>query len=488
MRIGAARAAVSFGGALALLSCRPAASSPAAATPFPAPATMTGARSAPSPPVPESPARPPEPGAHTSCAPLDTRTPSPASALELGDPQPIVDATGRVMAPFYERLARLLRGHARDHVRIAVYGDSNLTMDFITGEMRRVLQARWGDAGHGFIALGQPWSHYRHMDVSQRVHFGFTSYAVSTKPVGDGGYGLSGIAAESALRGAITEVGTAGDASPIGRRVSRLDLFFLDRPRCGSFDLRIDGVVAGTVDCVAPEVSLGFHRVSVPDGPHRFEVVVNGSGPVRMLGAALERKQPGFIVDSFGVGSMNTRAQTRELASINEPMLQRRRYDLVIFMTGANDVFERPKVPAWLLQIIEIHRRALPGVPILITTPPDRGKLKSFEPTVAIAAQRRELAAAYETAFWDLWSAMGGRGSMARFKRQGLAVSDYIHFNAKGGAWVGDRLLDAIFDDFARWLPDHSEAGCGDEPPPGEGQPLEGEPTLVRAAAMGQNR
>src|SRR5262249_27239268 len=100
-----------------------------------------------------------------ACEPLAV-PPLDAGKDPVGVPlPPIVDATGLVMGPFYERLARLARGRADDHVRIAVYGDSNLTMDWITGRMRRQLQARYGDAGHGFIALGRPWSHYKHMDV-----------------------------------------------------------------------------------------------------------------------------------------------------------------------------------------------------------------------------------------------------------------------------------------------------------------------------------
>ena len=138
------------------------------------------------------------------------------------------------LAGFFEKVAQLLRGRAHDHIRIAVYGDSNLTMDFMTGRMRRVLQREHGDAGHGFVALGRPWSHYRHMDILHGVKKGFMSYACSTTPVLDGIYGISGIAAESLYSGAKTWVETAGEDAPIGQRVSAFDIYYMKSTRGGT--------------------------------------------------------------------------------------------------------------------------------------------------------------------------------------------------------------------------------------------------------------
>jgi hypothetical protein len=80
-------------------------------------------------------------------------------------PLPAIVDDSSDLAPFYERLARLARGKAKDHVRIAVYGDSNMTMDFITGQMRRLFQAKFGDGGHGYVAMARPWGWYRHWVV-----------------------------------------------------------------------------------------------------------------------------------------------------------------------------------------------------------------------------------------------------------------------------------------------------------------------------------
>jgi hypothetical protein len=402
-----------------------------------------------------------------ACEPLAVDVPEiQAAPIDVALP-PLVD-DGHTLAPFYERLARLARGGARDHVRIAVYGDSNMTMDFITGEMRRVLQRRYGDGGHGFVALGKPFSHYRHMDVKHHVRFGFASYAVSTKPLGDGGYGFSGIAAQSLQRGGITAVATADAPSPVGRAVSRVDFFYLKAPRFGAFEVRVDGAPGAPIDTRADAMSLGVHHLDLPDGPHAFDVVSDSVHPVRLLGAALERDRPGIVVDSLGVGSMNTKCMTRERPEINEPMLARRHYDLVVFMHGTNDAFTRADVPEYLAEVVAVHRAALPGVPILIVTPPDRGKTASFRLNELVVAQRREIARSLGTAFWSLFDAMGGQGSMARFYALRLAMSDGIHFNERGGAWVGDRLVALLLGGLRAYVAEHPDAGCGPDRAPAD--------------------
>ena len=141
-------------------------------------------------------------------------------------------------------------------------------------------------------------------------------------------------------------------------------------------------------------------------------------------------------------------------------MLRHRGYDLIVFHSGHSDGFTHRETPAAMASIIALHRRALPDAPILILTPLDRGKKETFFFTRIAVEQRREIAKRHNTALWDLWQAMGGRRSMARFKQRGFARSDYIHVNQRGGAWVADRLLHALWQDMARYLAAHPQAGC----------------------------
>ena len=428
-----------------------------AVTPEPAPSSSpaeqrgTSARPTPSPASSRAPEQ--------SCAPLQLPLPDvPMGEHDVAVPA-IVD--GQRLAPFYARLAALARGRSARPVRIAVYGDSNLTMDFITGQMRRVLQRRYGDAGHGFVALARPWSHYQHMDVEHDVRRGFEAYVPSTNPSGDGAYGISGIAAESLWRRAETWVATAGPDAPVGHKASRFEVFYWQKPKRGSFEIRVDGERRAVVDTAAEEPVLGHHRLELADEAHRIEIeVVSRRGRVRLFGAVLERDVPGVVVDSFGVGSLNTRAQAREDPKINHAMLQHRGYDLVIFTTGANDLFTMDVAPRYMAEIIELHRQALPGLPVLFVSPADRGKKGTNSRILPVVEQRKQMAKDHAAAFWNLWEAMGGVSSMARFQARGMAMDDCVHFNQAGGAYVADRLLYALLRDLNAYARAHPELGC----------------------------
>jgi hypothetical protein len=49
---------------------------------------------------------------------------------------------------------------------------------------------------------------------------------------------------------------------------------------------------------------------------------------------------------------------------------------------------------------------------------------------------------------------------MAKFLAMDLTQGDGIHFNKRGGAFVGDRLVAALGRAFAAWAKTHPRAGC----------------------------
>ena len=396
-----------------------------------------------------------------ACAPLHPSVPSCVGSAKIDPPVPSIDSP-EALDGFYHALAELARDRAKDHVRIAVFGDSNLTMDFPTGHLRRALQARFGDGGHGFVALGKPWSHYRHMDVRHDVVSGWRAYAVTTSPTGDGLYGLAGIAVENRWQGATTFVATAPLASPVGGSAGRFDVFFLTRPKGGAFEVRLDGSSRGRTETRGDAAAMGVTHVAAPDGPHHLDVIARSPEIVRVFGVALERETPGIVIDTFGVGSLNTKTMTRYDPALEAQMLRERRYDLIVYMTGANDLFTMDSVPASLHTLMTIQREALPGVSFLILTPADRGRGKSFAPTLKVVEQRRVLAKAEGAAFWDLWSAMGGQSSMKRFVNAKLAYDDAVHFTDAGGAFIAGRLDHALMEGFSRYLASHPDAGCAE--------------------------
>ena len=404
-----------------------------------------------------------------ACPPIDEakiRAPVCDDAIITAPIPPIIDDQ-RSLATFYEAYAALARGQAKEHVRLAMYGDSNLTMDELTGRMRRQLQSRFGDGGHGFVALAIPWHWYQHQDVHHDGEWKYFKHiATSTDPVGDWHYGMAMMASESKRPGGSVWVATADPGSPIGSSASQFDVFFMKRPGGGEFDLVGDGTVLRTVSTKSTKVELGIEHVELPDGPHKLACSVKSTAPVRFFGATLERspaETPSIVVDSLGTGALNFVQISYTKKDTRTPMLQRRGYRLVMFQVGTNTfMLERHKddVKRFLAEL----RETLPGVSILLMTPPDIMRSwsdpQSDRRIVIVAKQLREIAAETGTAFWDYREAMGGDTSIKTFIKKGLAAGDKIHLKKEGSELMADRFLCAMEKDFRAWLKEHPEAGC----------------------------
>jgi GDSL-like Lipase/Acylhydrolase family len=399
-----------------------------------------------------------------ACAPLEVDIPE-LITTPINPPVPdIEDPSNQALGPLFERLATLLRGEAKDHVRFAMYGDSNMTKDFITGEMRRTLQKRYGDAGHGYLAAGQPWTWYKHMDVEHWIEpRGWKSYAVSTHSVPDHAYGFAGIAAESTSIRARIRMTTAPAGAPVGTKVSRLQLFYLQRPHGSPFDVLVDGAKLGTVQTASDSLRTGMQWFDMDDGPHSIEFKAGGPN-VRLFGAALERTRPGIVVDSLGVGGATVNLLDRMNRDIARTALQQRKYDLVMILTGGTED-DNDAHDAALEQFIALHREALPNASILILSPIDfayggRAHPKPARRIGRLAVRKRRVALDHGCAYWDFYAAMGGEMSIVTFASHRLAWNDLVHLTESGGAFMGRRIVHVLWKAFARYVEDHPRAGC----------------------------
>lgn len=381
------------------------------------------------------------------------------------DHVPLGDAPiqwGDRLAPFYEELARLERGKRRDHVRIGFHGDSNLTKDSLTGELRRTLQARFGDSGHGFLAPLRAWGWYTHEDASQGNDMWWRVLAISAPRAPDLGYGVSGIAAEARAVGAHTWFATAGERSRFGRTASRIGVFFRAGPGGGRFRVLIDGKAVDEVSTAAETNGPGHRLYQVQDTPHRVDLETTTADVVRLLGVHFERGEGSLVVDSFGVGGVYFQALTLDDHAMNRAMEKIRRHDLVVYWLGANPHHNR-EYRRDVKVVVEERRREDPTLPILLIGPPDAvariNDAASDPMSRGITSRMGEAAGENGCAFWPMREAQGGDGSSARFLQNGLAT-DRQHLSIAGSRLMAHMLLHELWKDYRRYLAEHPRAGC----------------------------
>jgi lysophospholipase L1-like esterase len=387
----------------------------------------------------------------------------------------VEDPSGKAMTSFYEALLRTARREPNAVTRVVHFGDSLVVVDFLTGQARRRWQARFGDAGHGYMLAGKPWPWYQHWDVIYRTSDEWRVDGIMNPKSRGGYYGLSGYAFDGSGRGHYVEYAT-NTKSEFGRRVTRFEVHYLVQPHGGSFEVFIDGVSRGQIKTVGPAVKNGAHVVPVKDGPHKLRVECVGDGPVRLFGAVLERDTPGIVYDTLGINGGRARTLERIHPDLWTEQLRQRRPDLVILNFGTNESedAERPMatVEADYLTVLRRLRAAVPAASCLVVSPADRasrqgGQLTTHPVIPRLVATQRRAALQAGCAFYDTYEAMGGKGSMAAWylSKPSKCAGDLTHPNRRGADVLGDMIYRSLVTGLLEHTGAMLRAKAGTPPP-----------------------
>jgi lysophospholipase L1-like esterase len=387
---------------------------------------------------------------------------APAVLAKLAGSVAVEDETGAALDAFYGRLAKTIAKEPGAVTRILHYGDSLITSDLISGTMRRKMQARFGDAGHGFILIANPWEWYFHNDVSHGSGDGWNANRITGPLASDGLYGLGGVTFHG-LGGATAYFGTAvkGD---YGRNVSRFDLYYLEQPAGGDVELKVKGRAPETISTKGPKKVSKKYSVEVPDGEATLTIRATGNGDVRAFGVVLERSGPGVVYDALGANGARLKLWEDTPASHWKEQLELRDPALVIFQYGTNESEAGVLAPDYeetMGKLIENVRAGAPNASILVLAPLDRaekgpgGRLGTRAIIKKLVETQRKVARDHKVAFWDTFAAMGGEGSMGRWMKEGLGSGDFTHPTPKGAEVLGDLLYKSLVSGYEAWASRH---------------------------------
>jgi lysophospholipase L1-like esterase len=374
-------------------------------------------------------------------------------------PRPIEDPSGHALDAFYGSLAATERKEAGAVTRITHFGDSIVASDFVTATIRRKLQRRFGDAGHGFVLMANAWPGYFHNDV---VRFASPGWQVS-RVVGpfarDGLYGLGGVSFRSQGAGVFSRFSTAKTGT-FGRAVSRFTVHYLEQPTGGPMQIAIDGAPREAVDTRAEAARLAVRRYDVPDGPHELEV--RAAGPdVRAFGVVMEREGPGVVLDAIGIQGCRMRFLDQTDDAHFAAVLKERGPSLTVFQFGMNESEDGEKYPldqyeVTMKAVLDQVRAALPASSCLLVGPLDRADkvgsgYKSRPVVPKLAAIQRKVAGEVGCGYWDTLGAMGGLGAMGVWAERGLGGADLAHPSSAGADLLGRWIHAALMEGYAAY-------------------------------------
>jgi lysophospholipase L1-like esterase len=352
---------------------------------------------------------------------------------------------------FYASLTRTELGYEGAVTRVAHWGDSVLGNDGITAAIRTQLQARFGDSGHGFHTLAQFNPSYIQKGVRVRYKGDWSFCYIINACKSDGRYGYGGTTVWSA-GGGETVFLTANEGAA-GRKLSHFELWYAAEPKGGKLRVLVDKTTEHVVETAADTQEDRVFSLDVPDGEHEISVRAVGGGRARAYGVVLERNKPGVVWDGMGwIGSFASRFNNQDPEHLKQ-QLALRKVDLLAFMFGGNDLlgFSPKRFRENFDGMLAHARAAAPDVPCVVFSIVDHGERKGGGIVTAAGVEemvsiQREVALERGCAFFDTWTAMGGKGSMGRWNRSDprLGSGDLAHLTHHGHKVIGAMFYRAL--------------------------------------------
>ncbi len=360
------------------------------------------------------------------------------------------DSTQRGMSSFYEALDRLTSSHSNDHlVRIAVFGDSFIEADIFTADLREMLQKRFGGCGVGFVTVTSMTNGYR--PTVKHAFSGWSSHAVTDTVYFD--RQKQGISGHYFIprRGAYVELKGQNKYASLLDTCRQTSIFFYNKDTVNllaSVNRREDKEFS-----IAPSGKL--QRITVDGRIGSIRWTVNRADSSIFYGVAMDSKE-GVILDNFSLRGSSGLAirgiPIQMLSAFNE----QRPYDLIILEYGLNVATERgsnyDSYQKGLLTAIEHLKTGFPKASLLLLSVGDRdyrtenGDLRTMPGIKNLIRYQQNIAAQSGIAFWNMFEAMGGEGSMAKLvhAKPSMANYDYTHINFRGGKHLAGLLYETL--------------------------------------------
>lgn len=336
-----------------------------------------------------------------------------------------------------------LKKAKKSKVRIAHYGDSQIEGDLVTADLRETLREEFGGVGAGYLALTSQDVSFR---VTTKHEYNENKWKTGSVFAGNKDnlpFGMGGESFTPNKGGWVSFKPTKRYRT--ASKFKEAYLIYSDYKK-GDLSYSIDN---GAKEKLKFTKSKDFEMATIKAGKSarsiRMEATTNLDA--NLYGLFLEDGN-GVYVDNFPLrgnsGEDLGKIPNKTLSGINKL----RDYKLVIFQFGKNAIsgnygrYEREMV-----KVIEKFKKALPNTSFLMISVQDSG-FKTGSRMLNLLKTQKKIAKKANIAFWNLFEAMGGKNSMAKWVKNNppLASADHTHFNLQGAKIVGEMMAEALLD------------------------------------------
>ncbi|MCW3786073.1 hypothetical protein [Plebeiibacterium sediminum] len=346
-------------------------------------------------------------------------------------------------------------------LRILHMGDSQIEGDRITRYLRESFQEQFKGSGPGLIPVFDPQKHFPSVWISNNGKWSEHTVYQYPRTIKNNQYGIIGRVAKIDSSGISSlKISQSHLALPKASRFykARLYLKEIKTPLLVTAFWEGDQI---SKDSLLEDEGLTEINWTFKQDPQRFSLnFMSDESPI-FLGLSLDSLS-GIAVDNISMRGQSTPRLDKTNKALYKSMASYMNIGLVILQYGTNMV---PTITSnyefysrTLYKQLQILKETMPNVPVLVVGVGDvatqtDGQVKSYTHITKIKEAQKEAAFKAGFAFFDLYEAMGGEGSMLKWVNNDprMAMLDYTHFNKAGGKKVADWLYTAILHDYNKW-------------------------------------
>ena len=389
-----------------------------------------------------------------------------AVALREADPINIFDFGSDSVSAlhhFFEAL-NLIR-KKKSKVRIAYFGDSMIEGDLISQDLRTLMQDVFGGSGVGFVPVTSVVAGFR--TSIQHSFKGWTTYnLINTKPANH----LLGVSGYDFVPFPMDIKDTTNKSSESwvkysGVNKKHLDKFYQIKLLYGKSEEDNYVIINGVRYKLSGTNTVNQLVVESKSACQYIDAQFQCKTSVDIFGFSME-SDSGVIVDNFSFRGNSGMPIVKVSQSIYSGTNDCLNYDLIILEYSLNAVNSSVTDYSWyengMTNVIKHMQASFPNASIMLISVGDKSYQKDgifqTDPSVPILVEaQKRMAKNNKLAFWNLYDAMGGNGSMVKWVEgdTALANKDYTHFNFKGAHKVGKLLFNKLMSEYSDYNKKH---------------------------------
>ena len=349
---------------------------------------------------------------------------------------------------FFNALDRCIQKKQRKVV-ITHIGDSHIQADFLTHTTRTLFQKTFGNGGRGFvfpyrlirsnsplnlgIAYNGNWEGCKSVSSRDHCNFGITGATATTYD------SFSTIRLNPNLD------------KDMNYEFNRVKLFNYSSPH--SFNVRALSPDSTAMHADVLPTSESISYLFFDENQDSLWLGLEKQDSQRyyqFYGASFENDNPGVVYHAIGLNGAYAKSYLRN--TFFDEQLASLKSDLIILSLGTNDAYMYERMfcqtcfkenyEKLLLKVMQNN----PNADILLTTPGDIYIRRRYHNRNIgqVVTGIKELADKYNLAVWDFNTLMGGDYAIKKWRNEGLAQYDLIHYTEEGYMVQGMLLYSGI--------------------------------------------